>query len=507
MKKFLQSIITCLLLLPAFAAQAATASIIEDGFVGGWASWSWPASPVPVSPATSPTFKGSGSIRMDFTAPWAGFSPGGNNGPFDATGYKSLVFAVYNASNAGQLYLRINAYDPAIASTYVQDYTSTNSIPQGQWTWVRIPLADLSLPANKIINFISIQSATVGTAYFDEMRFERNITFFEGVKTQVAPSIQVWYWGSGVSSPIGGRLDVNVTNTWGGVQLNLVNKFTGRQPVSDYGILAVKFTKTVTNQSLIASLAADGVSGTYGSVNLENYVPGGVAAINTEYEVFIPLSAFGAGSQSTSGVVFVSNVPGWFLLDDVRFLEAFKLPLPGGKDWYETVQPGGAAFCGTAADTLHAIDAAYYSIDFAARTYQDAVGNTILNNVPILAAASGRVVTSGFTSSNGNHVVIDHDFDGDINTGLTTWYLHLVSPSSLAVGDTVRRGQQLGIMGNTGLSDGVHLHFQFKHNGQRTRDGAPALRNIQIENRLIENYTVGCRTNSPPTGFYPSTNY
>jgi hypothetical protein len=219
------------------------------------------------------------------------------------------------------------------------------------------------------------------------------------------------------------------------------------------------------------------------------------------------VAAFNAFSQGISGVVVSGNVPGRFYLDDVRLLEAFKMPLPGGKSWYQSVQAGGAAYCDAPAiDINHLATAGYYAIDFPARTLQDNVGNTVLTNVPIIASSSGKVVTAGFTTANGNHVVIDHDFDGNINTGITTWYLHMTAPLSVVVGDTVRRGQQLGIMGNTGDSQGVHLHFQFKHNGNRTRDTAPALHNIEVDGRLIENYLVGCKTFIPPTGFYPSTN-
>jgi murein DD-endopeptidase MepM/ murein hydrolase activator NlpD len=53
----------------------------------------------------------------------------------------------------------------------------------------------------------------------------------------------------------------------------------------------------------------------------------------------------------------------------------------------------------------------------------------------------------------GNHVAIQHQ-GGDVS-----WYMHLVS-SGLQVGNRVKRGDPIGLLGNTGRSTGPHLHFQ-----------------------------------------------
>jgi len=79
---------------------------------------------------------------------------------------------------------------------------------------------------------------------------------------------------------------------------------------------------------------------------------------------------------------------------------------------------------------------------------------------PILAAEGGVVVSAGFDGGFGNKVVIDH---GD---GLKTVYAHLAS-ISVSSGQSVSRGTQLGIMGTTGSSTGIHLHFEVHQNGQR----------------------------------------
>lgn len=72
---------------------------------------------------------------------------------------------------------------------------------------------------------------------------------------------------------------------------------------------------------------------------------------------------------------------------------------------------------------------------------------------PILAANSGKVVLAEVQSLTGNTIVIDH------GRGLFTLYAHLEA-MSVAIGDNVNRGQEIGAMGSTGFSTGSHLHFE-----------------------------------------------
>ena len=76
--------------------------------------------------------------------------------------------------------------------------------------------------------------------------------------------------------------------------------------------------------------------------------------------------------------------------------------------------------------------------------------------VPIVAAASGVVYVSHYSSSYGNVVYILHNIDGQI---YTTVYAHM-SSRLVSEGQTVEKGQQIGIMGSTGDSTGQHLHFE-----------------------------------------------
>ena len=77
---------------------------------------------------------------------------------------------------------------------------------------------------------------------------------------------------------------------------------------------------------------------------------------------------------------------------------------------------------------------------------------------PIVAAAAGVVVFSGFHPQYGYMVDIDHGND------LVTRYAHC---SKLVVreGDLVQRGRKIGEVGSTGRSTGPHLHFEVRFRG------------------------------------------
>lgn len=80
------------------------------------------------------------------------------------------------------------------------------------------------------------------------------------------------------------------------------------------------------------------------------------------------------------------------------------------------------------------------------------------SNRTIKAADNGVVIFAGWSGSLGNKVIIDH------NNGYQTVYGHM-SSISVRVGQTVPKGSKLGIMGSTGDSTGVHLHFEIYKNG------------------------------------------
>lgn len=79
------------------------------------------------------------------------------------------------------------------------------------------------------------------------------------------------------------------------------------------------------------------------------------------------------------------------------------------------------------------------------------------SNTNIYAAAAGTVVYKGYSSGNGYHVILSHNING---TTVRTLYSHLSSYSACpAVGRSVAKGAKIGVMGSTGNSTGIHLHF------------------------------------------------
>ncbi|MEB2280109.1 peptidoglycan DD-metalloendopeptidase family protein [Lysinibacillus xylanilyticus] len=89
----------------------------------------------------------------------------------------------------------------------------------------------------------------------------------------------------------------------------------------------------------------------------------------------------------------------------------------------------------------------HYGIDIGA------AGRT---DVPIVSIADGVVSYVGPLSTYGNIVRVKHNINGE---DYETLYAHLAS-YRVKKGETVKKGQQIAIMGNTGRSTGPHLHFE-----------------------------------------------
>lgn len=77
----------------------------------------------------------------------------------------------------------------------------------------------------------------------------------------------------------------------------------------------------------------------------------------------------------------------------------------------------------------------------------------------IYVTGDGVVTDVGYSGGFGNRVTVDHGF------GYKTIYAHM-SKFSTKVGDVVKRGQVIGLVGNTGDSTGPHLHYEVHKNGQ-----------------------------------------
>jgi murein DD-endopeptidase MepM/ murein hydrolase activator NlpD len=83
--------------------------------------------------------------------------------------------------------------------------------------------------------------------------------------------------------------------------------------------------------------------------------------------------------------------------------------------------------------------------------------------VQILSIADGVVVQSSIDAGLGQHVIVEHDIDGQ---KVQSVYGHMIFGSqTVNVGDKVTRGQLLGNVGSTGASTGPHLHFEIRPGG------------------------------------------
>ncbi len=89
--------------------------------------------------------------------------------------------------------------------------------------------------------------------------------------------------------------------------------------------------------------------------------------------------------------------------------------------------------------------------------YHPGVDIATAYGTPVLAADSGQVIVAGWVDNAGygNRIMIDH------GNGYVTLYGHL-SRVDVVVGQTVARGNQIGLEGSTGRSTGPHLHFEIR---------------------------------------------
>lgn len=86
---------------------------------------------------------------------------------------------------------------------------------------------------------------------------------------------------------------------------------------------------------------------------------------------------------------------------------------------------------------------------------------TAPTGTPIYATADGVVQISGFnTDGYGNKVVINHGF------GYQTLYGHMARVKA-KVGQSVKRGEVIGYIGNTGKSTGPHCHYEVIKRGSK----------------------------------------
>lgn len=108
-----------------------------------------------------------------------------------------------------------------------------------------------------------------------------------------------------------------------------------------------------------------------------------------------------------------------------------------------------SSYFGERADPFDGREAFHKGVDFAGTQGSD-----------VVAVAAGVVTWAGPRSGYGKLIEINH---GD---GYTTRYAHN-ERTLVSVGQTVKRGEPIALMGSTGHSTGPHVHFEVLKNGRQ----------------------------------------
>ena len=127
------------------------------------------------------------------------------------------------------------------------------------------------------------------------------------------------------------------------------------------------------------------------------------------------------------------------------------------RELHEEIHPEGrpvakgfiSSYFGERADPFDGLEAFHKGVDFAGTP-----------GSPVVAVAAGIVTWSGERTGYGKLVEINH---GD---GYVTRYAHN-ERTLVSVGQTVKRGEPVALMGSTGRSTGPHVHFEVLRNGRQ----------------------------------------
>lgn len=155
-----------------------------------------------------------------------------------------------------------------------------------------------------------------------------------------------------------------------------------------------------------------------------------------------------------------------FYLEDGRLAESFllKTPLNGARL---------SSHYGQRKHPLLGYTRMHKGIDFSAPT-----------GTPIMAAGNATVKRADWYGSYGNAVVLQHD------DGYETLYAHLKGfASNIKPGVKVKQGQVIGFLGNTGLSQARHLHYEVYRNGKSVNPlNLKKLTTERLEGQALEEF-------------------
>ena len=131
----------------------------------------------------------------------------------------------------------------------------------------------------------------------------------------------------------------------------------------------------------------------------------------------------------------------------IKILESYKYGIP----------PSGKLFWPTKGVLVSGFGYRIHPI-FRVNRFHSGVDIGASYGTPVVAAAGGEVIQSGYFGGYGYSVMLYH------GGGYATWYAHL-SSINVSMGQLVERGGLVGRVGSTGWSTGPHLHFEIRING------------------------------------------
>lgn len=116
--------------------------------------------------------------------------------------------------------------------------------------------------------------------------------------------------------------------------------------------------------------------------------------------------------------------------------------------------------------SIRPVDGGYVSSGFGRRkdpfngrtAFHMGADISVARGTPVHAAAEGRVIFAKATPGLGKLIIIEHGY------GFRSAYGHL-STVLVNKGQTIQRGQKIGLTGNTGRSTAPHLHYEVHVNG------------------------------------------
>lgn len=129
-----------------------------------------------------------------------------------------------------------------------------------------------------------------------------------------------------------------------------------------------------------------------------------------------------------------------------------------------TPTPTGSDYVGPLA-TMHVIQSFHNPSSSYGLGYHTGVDLEAASGTPVRAVTNGTVVgVNAAGSAYGNHIVVKY------GSGVYALYAHL-SSVQVSVGQSVSKGQTIGLSGSTGNSSGPHLHFELRNDPTQYADG------------------------------------